>query len=81
MSFATSVKEREKSMTIRRRQRQTTGLRGYFGAGSPNLGWRAPGLAEAAALPVVGGAFALVFDSAGVVAAGKFGGGAGLSLS
>jgi hypothetical protein len=48
---------------------------------SPNLGWRAPGPAEAAALPVAGGAFAFVVDSDGVVAAGRLGNGAGLSLS
>jgi hypothetical protein len=51
----------------------------YFGGGtgSPNLGWRAPGMAEPAALSAAVAGF--VGDAGDAVAAGRSGSGAGLS--
>jgi len=67
----------EKATTNCSREPPPTGPRCYFrgGTGSPNLGWRAPDAAEAAALTLADGAF----DAGEAVVAGRSGSGAGLS--
>ncbi len=64
-------------MTNCSREPPPTVTRCYFDGGtdSPNLGWRAPGAPEAAALTLAGGRF--VFDGGEAVVAGPSGSGAG----